>query len=43
MHKMDEARTWLQRAVKIGGKEKIKQMALVDPDLKPLWEEIKQF
>jgi hypothetical protein len=26
----------------IGGKDKVKQMALKDPDLEPLWEEIRQ-
>ena len=34
-----------QRAIVIGGKKrkgKIKQMALEDADLQPLWEEIKQ-
>jgi hypothetical protein len=34
------ARTWLQRAMKIGGKEAIRKMALADEDLKPLWPEI---
>jgi len=42
MGRLDEARGWLQRAVKIAGKEKIKFMALNDDDLEPLWEEIKQ-
>ncbi len=41
-HRLDEARTWLQRAVKIGGREPITQMALQDPDLEPLWEEIRR-
>jgi len=39
---LDAARDWLQRAVAIGGKEKVKAMALNDPDLKPLWDEIRQ-
>jgi len=39
---LDEARLWLKRALKIGGKERIKQMALADADLEPLWEEIRQ-
>jgi len=38
---LEEARTWLQRAVKAGGIETIKSMALRDADLKPLWDEIK--
>jgi tetratricopeptide (TPR) repeat protein len=42
MQQLSEARLWLKRALKIGGKEKIKQMALADPDLEPLWEEIRQ-
>jgi hypothetical protein len=29
-------------ALKIGGKEKIKPMALGDPDMKLLWHEIRQ-
>lgn len=41
LHHLDDARTWLRRALKIGGKDRIKQMALDDPDLEPLWEEIK--
>jgi tetratricopeptide (TPR) repeat protein len=42
MRQLDEARVWLKRALKIGGKEDIKRMALADPDLEPLWEEIRQ-
>jgi Flp pilus assembly protein TadD len=42
MHQPDVARTWLKRALKIGGKEPIKQMALADDDLKPLWPEINE-
>ena len=42
MRQLDEARLWLKRALKIGGKEKMKQMALGDPDLQPLWDEIRQ-
>ena len=40
---LDAARDWLQRAVAVGGKDKIKQMALRDSDLEPLWDEIQQF
>ena len=40
--RLDQARQWLQRAVKVAGKEKIKFMALNDDDLSPLWEEIKK-
>lgn len=42
MAQLDAARTWLKRAVIIGGKNKIKRMALEDSDLQPLWEEIKE-
>ena len=42
MQKLDEARQWFQRALKVGGKEVIKGMALADEDLAPLWEEIRQ-
>ena len=38
---LDAARVWLKRAAVIGGKDRIKKMALNDPDLKPLWGEIK--
>jgi tetratricopeptide (TPR) repeat protein len=40
--RLDQARQWLQGAVKGAGKEKIKSMALNDDDLAPLWEEIKK-
>jgi len=42
LDRLDEARQWLQRALKIAGKRKIKPMALNDEDLEPLWEEIKR-
>lgn len=42
MQQLDIARHWLQRAVVAGGKETIKQMALADDDLQPLWAEIKE-
>ena len=42
MSQLDAARVWLKRAAVIGGKEKIKSMALQDSDLEPLWDEIKQ-
>ena len=42
LNRLDEAREWLQRAIEIGGAEKIKEMALKDSDLQPLWEEIPQ-
>jgi len=42
MGRLADARTWLQRALKSGGREKIKEMALRDSDLEPLWAEIRQ-
>ena len=42
MKDLDVARQWLQRALKVGKKKEIKTMALADPDLEPLWEEIRQ-
>jgi Flp pilus assembly protein TadD len=39
---LDEARAWLDRAMKTGGRDKIKLMALLDEDLKPLWQEIRK-
>ena len=42
MDQLDTARTWFKRALAIGGKERIQTMALADPDLKPLWGEIKE-
>ena len=41
--KLAEARQWLDKAIKIGGAEGIKAMALSDPDLRPMWEEIKKW
>jgi hypothetical protein len=42
MRQLDVARDWLQRAVAISGKEKIKPMALRDSDLEPLWDDIRR-
>ena len=42
MKQFEEARSWLHRALRLGNPDQIKQMALDDPDLKPLWEEIRQ-
>jgi predicted Zn-dependent protease len=38
----DVARQWLQRAMKTGGREAMRKMALADDDLKPLWAEIRE-
>jgi hypothetical protein len=42
MQHLDDARLWFKRAVAIGGKESMKKMALADPDLEPLWAEIRE-
>jgi tetratricopeptide (TPR) repeat protein len=42
MGQLDAARLWLQRAIAIDGKEKIRQQALKDSDLEPLWDEIRE-
>ncbi len=36
----DEALDWLRRAMRVGGKEAIRAMALKDRDLEPLWTRI---
>jgi tetratricopeptide (TPR) repeat protein len=40
--RLDEARTWLQEAVKRGSLKKIRTMGLSDSDLEPLWPEIRK-
>ena len=42
MQKLDAAREWFHRALAAGKKEVIKQMALADQDLEPLWQEISE-
>jgi Flp pilus assembly protein TadD len=42
MRKLDEARQWFRKALKLVGKAEIQGMALADEDLEPLWEEIRQ-
>ena len=42
LQQLDQARTWLKRAIASGQKENIKKMALADDDLKPLWAEIRE-
>jgi len=42
MQQLAVARRWLRQAMKIGGKEAIRKMALADDDLKPLWAEIQE-
>lgn len=43
MGRLDEARQWLRRAFDRGDKATIKSMAISDADLKPLWEEVKEW
>ncbi len=38
---LDAARVWLKRALVLGKDQPIKNMALEEPDLKPLWPEIR--
>jgi tetratricopeptide (TPR) repeat protein len=42
LQQLEEARSWFHRALKLGGKNEIKAMALGDPDLEPLWVEIRE-
>ncbi len=42
LHKLEEARSWFQLALKAGKKSELKRMALADSDLQALWEEIRQ-
>ena len=39
--KLEEARTWLGKALKEDSAHKIQQMALAEPGLRPLWPQIK--
>lgn len=42
LNELQEAREWLKRAVTAGGRERVKQMGLADPDLAPLWPELRE-
>jgi len=35
---IQEAREWLECALKVGDSKRVKNMAVNDPDLTPLWE-----
>jgi tetratricopeptide (TPR) repeat protein len=37
-----QAKKWLEKAFRIGNREQMKLAALEDPDLKPLWDELKR-
>ena len=41
MKQREAARVWFKRAVFLGGKQKFQEMALNDPDLEPLWDELR--
>ena len=41
LRQLDTARILFKRALTVGERGHLKQMALNDPDLKPLWEEIR--
>jgi hypothetical protein len=43
MEELDTARLWLKRALLSEKKKKVKAMALKDPDLRPLWEEMRDW
>ncbi len=36
------ARTWLERACVLGGADQVKALALSDPDLQTLWDEVRR-
>ena len=41
LQQLEAARTWIKRALILGGQHRIQAMALSDPDLEPLWDEIR--
>ena len=42
LQQLDVARIMFKRAASLGEKNQFKLMALRDPDLKPLWDELRQ-
>ncbi|MCX6890079.1 MAG: tetratricopeptide repeat protein [Verrucomicrobiota bacterium] len=40
--RLEQAKVWLEKACKLGGRKQFKLMALQDQDLEPLWKEIRQ-
>ncbi len=42
LRQLDVARIMFKRALGLGDRSQLKQMALKDPDLKPLWEEFRE-
>lgn len=43
MEQLGDARVWLRRALDVGNRDRVKQMALEDSDLRPLWKEIQEW
>jgi tetratricopeptide (TPR) repeat protein len=43
MNRIDEARQWLNKAFSLEPGSKLRAAALADPDLEPLWAEIRAF
>ena len=39
---VEQAKVWLEKAYKLGGRKQFKLMALQDQDLEPLWKEMRQ-
>jgi hypothetical protein len=37
---LNEALDWLKKAIDMANTKEVKQMALSDPDLEPLWKDI---
>jgi predicted Zn-dependent protease len=40
--RLEQAKHWLEKAFKPGGRKRIKLMALEDPDLEPLWQQMRK-
>ena len=40
--RLEQARHWLRKTYELGGEEQLRDNALKDPDLKPLWAEIRE-
>ncbi|MGO9203556.1 MAG: TPR end-of-group domain-containing protein [Limisphaerales bacterium] len=40
--RIDQARRWLEKSFEIGDPRKLKLMALDDPDLEPLWKNLRE-
>lgn len=42
LDQLQAAMVWLKQAMKVGGRDSVRRMALDDPDLKPLWFQVKK-